>query len=257
MPRFAANLSMMFTEWDFLDRFAVAADAGFDAVEYLFPYAFPAGAIAARLEANGLTQALFNAPPGNWDAGERGIAALPGRFGEFADGIARAMDYARATGVGRVHVMAGIADSGDAEARAAYERAVRHAAERFAGIGVDVLLEPINRRSMPGYFLNDFGFAADLIGTIGAPNLGLQFDMFHRQILHGDVAEGFRALKPLVRHVQVASVPSRHEPDGEELNYAYLFGLLDALSYDGFVGCEYNPRAGTLAGLDWFRRLRA
>lgn len=255
MPRFAANLSMMFTEWPFLDRFQAAADAGFDAVEYLFPYEFAPEAIADRLRRHGLVQALFNAPPGDWSAGERGIAAFPERFDEFRAGIEQAMTYARATGVTRVHVMAGMADTRDVQAVDSYERAVRHAAERFATIDAEVLLEPINPRSMPGYFLNDFRRAAALIDRLDIGNVRLQFDIFHRQIIHGDVAEGLRALLPIVSHVQIASVPSRTEP-GEELNYPYLFDLLDTLGYQGFVGCEYNPRAGTVEGLGWFEPYR-
>ncbi|MCX5512982.1 hydroxypyruvate isomerase [Kaistia algarum] len=253
MPVFAANLSMMFTEWPFLDRFDAAADAGFRAVEYLFPYEHPPEAIAERLVRNGLTQALFNAPPGNWSAGERGLAALAGRFEEFDAGLSRALLYAEATGVKRVHVMAGIADRADADAGAMYRHALRHAAERFGTQGLDLVIEPINTRNMPGYFLNDFAYAAALIGELGLPNLKLQFDIYHCQILHGDVTMRLRALLPIIGHVQVASVPSRNEPDGEELNFPYLFDELDRLGYQGFVGCEYNPRGKTLDGLGWFK----
>lgn len=253
MPAFAANLSMMFTEWPFLDRFDAAADAGFRAVEYLFPYEHPPEAIADRLARNGLTQALFNAPPGDWSGGERGLAALAGRFDEFDAGISRALVYVEATGVKRVHVMAGIADSTDEKAGALYRDALRQAAERLAPLGVDVLIEPINQRNMPGYFLNDFAYAERLIGALELPNLKLQFDIYHCQIIHGDVTMRLRALLPIVGHVQVASVPSRNEPDGEELNFPYLFGELDRLGYQGFVGCEYNPRGKTLDGLGWFK----
>ena len=253
MPVFAANLSMMFTEWSFLDRFDAAADAGFRAVEYLFPYEHAPEAIAGKLARNGLTQALFNAPPGNWSAGERGLAALAGRFEEFDAGLSRALLYAEATGVKRVHVMAGIADRADAEADARYRAALHPAAERFAAQGLDLVIEPINQRNMPGDFLNDFAYAAGLIGALGLPNLKLQFDVYHCQIIHGDVTMRLRALLPIIGHVQVASVPSRNEPDGEELNFPYLFGELDRLGYEGFVGCEYNPRGKTLDGLGWFK----
>jgi 2-dehydrotetronate isomerase len=253
MPRFAANLTMMFTERPFLDRFDAAAEAGFTAVEYLFPYEHAPDAIAERLRRNGLTQALFNLPPGDWAAGERGLAALPDRFDELRNGVDTALAYAAATGVKRVHLMAGIADRRDATAVAAYRKAVAWAAERVARDGLDLLLEPINSRNMPGYFLNDFTFAENLIGDLALPNLKLQFDIYHRQIMHGDVAIALRRLIPMIGHVQIASVPSRQEPDGEELNYPYLFEELDRLGYDGFVGCEYNPRAGTLDGLDWFK----
>ena len=252
MPRFAANLSMMFTEWDFLDRFDAAAGAGFTAVEYLFPYEHPPAAIAERLERNKLTQALFNLPPGDWAKGERGLAALPERAGEFRASVATALSYAEATGVGRVHMMSGNADPSDPRAQQAWRDAVSFAAEAFAAKSVDMLLEPLNTRDMPGYFLGDFNRAAALIGELGLPNLKLQFDCYHRQILHGDVTMALRALLPITAHVQIASVPGRNEPDIEELNYPFLFQELERLGYDGFIGCEYRPRAGTLEGLGWF-----
>jgi 2-dehydrotetronate isomerase len=253
MPKFAANLTMMFNEWPFLDRFAAAADAGFEAVEYLFPYEFSPEAIALRLERHGLTQALFNLAPGDWAAGEKGLAALPGRFDELKASIETALPYAEAAGTKRLHLMAGLASREDPAAGESYRRAVLYAAERLAGKGLDLLLEPINARNMPGYFLNDFVYAEKLIADMKHPNVKLQFDVYHRQILHGDVTMAIRALQRIVGHVQIASVPSRHEPDCEELNYPYLFAELDRLGYQGFVGCEYHPRAGTLAGLGWFR----
>ena len=253
MPVFAANLSMMFNEWAFLDRFDAAAEAGFAAVEFLFPYEVPPEAIAERLSRNRLEQALFNLPPGDWAAGERGLAALPGRFDDVKAGVARALDYAAATGVKRLHLMAGMASPADTEATASYRRAINYAAEQLAPRGIDLLLEPINTRSMPGYYLNDFGLAETLIADLGLANLKLQFDFFHRQILHGDVTMAFRRLQPIVGHVQIASVPSRHEPDGEEMNYPFLFAELDRLGYAGFVGCEYFPRGATLEGLAWFK----
>ena len=163
------------------------------------------------------------------------------------------LDYAEATGVKRIHMMSGLASSADPAARAAYMRALAHAAEAFAPRGIDLLIEPINARNMPGYFLNDFGLAERIIAECGAPNVKLQFDIYHRQIIHGDVTMAFRRLRPLVGHVQIASVPSRNEPDGEELNYPFLFAELDRLGYDGFVGCEYNPRGRTTDGLGWFQ----
>lgn len=252
MPIFAANLTMMFNEWPFLDRFAAAADAGFCAVECLFPYDHAPDAVAARLESNGLTQALFNLPPGDWAAGERGMAALPDRFDEFRASVDTALRYAEATKCRRLHLMSGLADAADPTACAAYRRAVSHAAEALAERGIDLLLEPINGRDMPGYFLNGFVAAERLIADLGLPNLKLQFDLYHRQILHGDVTMALRRLLPIIGHVQVASVPSRHEPEGEELNHPFLFHELDRLGYQGFVGCEYRPRAGTLDGLRWF-----
>jgi hydroxypyruvate isomerase len=250
MPRFAANLTMMFTEWPFLDRFAAAAEAGFDAVEFLFPYEHAPEEIAARLERHALTLVNFNLPPGDWAAGERGMAALAGREAEFRASVERALVYARATGVGRMHVMAGLVDPGNAEAAQVYRRNLRHAATRLAGI--DVLIEPLNRRDMPGYFLDDFNRAAALIEELGLPNLKLQFDIYHRQILHGDVVTGLRAMSGIIGHVQIASVPSRHEPDSEELSFPFLCDELDRIAYGGHVGCEYRPRADTVAGLAWF-----
>lgn len=250
MPRFAANLSMMFNEVEFLDRFARARAAGFAAVEYLFPYEFAPGDIARRLRDNGLTQALFNLPPGDWAAGERGLACQPESYDAVMAGVEQAASYIAATGVGRVHLMAGLGDRRDGAARAAYERAVAAVAARLAP--VDVLIEPINPRDMKGYFLDDFRYAADVIGRIGAPNLKLQFDIYHRQIIHGDVTMALREYLPLIGHVQIASVPARNEPSDGELNYPFLFAELDRLGYDGFVGCEYRPAAATEAGLAWF-----
>jgi hydroxypyruvate isomerase len=257
MSKFAANLTMMFTEWPFLDRFAAAADAGFQAVEYLFPYDHPPEAIAARLQRHGLTQALFNMPPGDWAAGERGLAALPDRFDDVMEGVATALRYAQATGVKRLHLMAGNADPATPEAQAAYRRAVTHAAEALAAQNLNLLLEPINSRNMPGYFLNDFAHAERLIADLALPNLRLQFDIYHRQIMHGDIAMALNRLMPIIGHIQIAGVPSRHEPDTGEVNYPYLFKMLDEMRYDGFIGCEYNPKAGTLAGLGWFRDVMA
>ena len=252
MPRFAANLTLMFTEVPFLDRFAQAAEAGFEAVEFLFPYDHPPEAVAERLTTHGLTQALFNLPPGDWAAGERGLAALPDRFEELKAGVETALAYARATGVKRLHLMAGMADRTDSKAQDSYRRAVAWTAERLNKEGLDLVLEPINARNMPGYFLNDFSYAADLIRDLGLPNLKLQFDLYHCQILHGDVTMRLRALMPMIGHVQTASVPERHEPGSGEMNDAFLFAELDRLGYDGFIGCEYNPRAGTREGLGWF-----
>ncbi|MCA3561532.1 MAG: TIM barrel protein [Aestuariivirga sp.] len=253
MPKFAANLSMMFTEWDFLDRFAAAADHGFTAVEFLFPYAFRPEDIARRLAAAGLTQALFNLPPGDWDKGERGLACRPERAAEFSASLERAIPYAKATGVRRLHLMSGLGDRNDPHALAAYKAAIRHACATVELFGIDILIEPINGRDMPGYFLNDFPFAAALISKLALPNLKLQFDIYHRQILHGDVTEGLGALLPVTGHVQAASVPKRNEPGTGELDDARIFRHLDQLGYEGYVGCEYRPAAGTVEGLGWFR----
>jgi hydroxypyruvate isomerase len=252
MPRFAANLTMMFNEWDFLDRFDAAAEAGFTAVEFLFPYDHAPEAVGERLKRNGLTQALFNMWPGNWAGGERGLASLPGREQELRDGVEKALTYAEATGCKKLHLMAGLIDAGGAEAQARYRRAVAETAARVGEKGIDLLLEPINGRDMPGYFLNSFDAAEKLIGELALPNLKLQFDIYHRQIMHGDVTMALRRLLPITGHIQIASVPSRNEPAGEELNYPFLFDELDRLGYDGFLGCEYRPKGATKDGLGWF-----
>ena len=253
MPKFAANLSMMFNEWDFLDRFKAAADNGFTAVEFLFPYAYAPDEVARRLQESGLTQALFNLPPGDWDKGERGMASVPGREAEFRASVETALPYAKATGVKRLHVMSGHGDRHDPHAVEAYKTAIRHACTAVASSGIDILIEPINGRDMPGYFLNDFPFAAALISELALPNLKLQFDIYHRQILHGDVMKGLDALMPITGHVQVASVPKRNEPGTGELDDARIFRHLDQLGYDGYVGCEYRPAGHTVEGLGWFR----
>lgn len=248
MPRFAANLSTMFQEWPFLDRFRAAADAGFVAVECQFPYEASADAVAARLAAAGLPLVMFNVSPGDWAAGERGRAALPGAGDAVRADVARALDYAQATGTRMLHLMAGIGGE-----LPSYARAVVDAAEAAAARGIDILIEPINRRDMPGYFLADFALAEALISDIGLPNLRLQFDIYHRQILHGDVLTGLERLLPIIGHVQVACVPGRNEPGTGELDDRRIFAALDALGYAGHVGCEYWPAGDTLAGLGWMR----
>lgn len=251
MPRFAANLTMMFQEHAFMDRFAAAAAAGFDAVEYLFPYDFDMSQIARSLQENRLTQALFNLPPGEWQAGERGLAALPDRKADFRESVATALRYAAATDVGRVHMMSGLARRDDAAARACYRDSVAYLCDQAGQAGLEVLIEPINARDLPGYFLNDFKYAADLIADLGAANLKLQFDIYHRQIIHGDVLTGLKTLMPIIGHVQIAAVPLRNEPGTGELNDFRILSALDDLGYTGFVGCEYRPAAGTVAGLGW------
>jgi len=255
MPRFAANLSMMYTEHDFLDRFAAAAADGFQAVEYLFPYEYPAAEIKARLDANGLVQALFNAPPGDWAAGERGIATLPGREAEFRDGIGRALEYAAVLGNDRIHVMAGILPAGEDRAprRARYLENLAYAARAAAAQGVTVLIEPINPRDMPGYFLTRQDHGQAVCKEVGADNLKVQFDCYHCQIVEGDLAVKLKRDFAGIGHIQIAGVPARHEPDLGELNYPYLFDVIDGLGYDGWIGCEYRPRAGTSAGLGWLK----
>lgn len=257
MPRFAANLTMMFNEWPFLDRFAAAADAGFDAVEFLFPYDFSPDVIAEKLTSNKLTPALFNGPPGDWEKGERGFAALPQRRAELEASIDKALIYVKATGVGRLHVMAGIAPAQDPAAQAAFESAVLFASDRVQDAGIDIVLEPINPRDVPGYFLNNFDVAANLVRKLARPNVKLQFDIYHRQIIHGDVIKGLEAMMPITGHIQTASVPLRNEPGTGELDDARVFAELDRLGYKGFVGCEYRPAGKTLDGLGWFSGRRS
>jgi len=255
MPRFAANLSMMYTEHDFLDRFAAAASDGFQAVEYLFPYDHPATEIRKRLDDNGLMQALFNAPPGDWGAGDRGTAALPGRETEFRSGFARALEYAAVLGNDRVHVMAGIvpADADHARCRTVYLENLAYAAASAAAHGITVLIEPINTRDMPGYFLNLQSDGHTICRQVGAANLKVQFDCYHCQIMEGDLAVKLKRDFGGIGHIQIAGVPERHEPDIGELNYPYLFDVIDELGYSGWIGCEYRPRAGTSAGLGWIK----
>ncbi len=251
---------MLYQELPFLDRFDAAARDGFEAVEYLFPYASGADEIAARLRKNGLQQVLFNAPPGNWDAGERGFACLPGRDDEFHAAIDQALHYAEVLHCARVHVMAGLRPQGaDRDAlHNVYVDRLRGAAKLAASAGVTLLLEPINTRDIPGYFLNRQDEAHAIVEEVGAANLKVQMDLYHCQVVEGDVAMKIRRYLPTgnVGHVQIAGVPERQEPNIGELNYHYLFAILDECGYDGWVGCEYRPRAGTVtggttAGLGW------
>ncbi len=253
MPRLAANLSMMFTEHPFLDRIDAAARHGFAGVEFLFPYEHPAAEIASRLERHGLTQALFNAPPGDWVKGERGVAIFPDRRAEFAAGLDIALSYAKALCCEKLHVMAGIVPVGADPARleATYVANLQFAADRAAPLGIQILIEPLNPRDMPGYYLMSFGEARDVLAKVARPNAKLQLDLYHRQMTGGGLADATREFWPLTGHIQIAGVPGRHEPDVGEINYSYLFELIDSLGYDGWVGCEYRPRAATAAGLSW------
>jgi hydroxypyruvate isomerase len=259
MPRFAANLSLMYGEHAFLDRFAAAAGDGFAAVEFLFPYEHAPEVLAGLLQAHGLQQVLFNASPGNWAAGDRGLASLPGREAEFKNAIAQALEYARALACPRVHVMAGLAPAGADRAllQSTYLRNLAWAAQQAVGVA-DLLIEPINRRDMPGYFLNRQDEAHAIVAEVGAANLKVQMDLYHCQIVEGDLATKLRQYLPTGRvgHLQIAGVPERHEPDVGELNYPYLFELIDSLGYGGHIGCEYRPRGGTSAGLGWLAKLR-
>jgi len=256
MPKLAANLSMMFQEVPFLDRFQAAAAAGFRGVEFLFPYDHPVAEVRARLRDAGLTQALFNLPPGDWAAGERGLAAQPGREAEFAEALDRAIEYAEALECGQLHAMAGMvpARADVAQYERTYVANLRSAAERTRRAGIRLLIEPLNARDMPGYFLNTVEQARDIIAKVGDDNVFLQFDLYHCQITEGDLSERARALWKIISHFQIAGVPGRHEPDVGEINYPYLFDLIDGLGYQGWIGCEYRPKSGTLEGLGWARR---
>ncbi|VTU33829.1 Putative hydroxypyruvate isomerase YgbM [Variovorax sp. SRS16] len=268
MPRFAANLSMLYAELDFLDRFEAAARDGFHAVEYLFPYAYDPRELAARLAANGLRQVLFNGPPGDWQRDDRGLACLPGREAEFREGVHKALDYAAALDCPRIHFMAGLVPQGIERetVQPVYIENLRWAAAEAAKAGREVLIEPINTRDIPRFFLNRQDHAHEIVERVGAPNLKVQMDLYHCQIVEGDVAMKIRKYLPTgrVSHFQIAGVPERHEPDLGELNHPYLFDVIDEVSaqcgWDGWIGCEYRPRRGAVAngtsdGLAWMRAL--
>ena len=255
MPKFAANLSMMFNEHDFPNRFAAAAKAGFDAVEFLFPYDYSPVEVAQWHKENNLKNVLFNLPPGDWAAGERGIAALPGREAEFRTGVAKAIEYALALGTPQLHMMAGLVPAGSDMAihRKTYLENMKFAAQALAKHNLNLLLEPINTRDMPGYFLNTQVQAHELRVESGEPNVKVQMDFYHAQIMEGDLAETFKKYFKDIGHTQIASVPKRNEPDDGEVNYPYLYQLLDEMGYEGYVGCEYRPKGKTEDGLDWFK----
>lgn len=253
MPNFDANISWLFTERPFLDRFEAAAKAGFRAVEIQNPYEHAKDAIVARLDRYGLQVALHNMPAGDWAAGERGLACLPDRVADFRTTSELALDYATALRAPRVHCMAGIAPaSADPTVlRETYVRNLRELAAKAARAKVEVMIEPINTRDVPGYYLNRSAQAVSLLDEIGAPNVRLQYDVYHMQIMEGDLAPTIERLLPRIGHVQIADTPGRHEPGTGEINYPFVLGKLDALGYAGWVGCEYRPRAGTVEGLGW------
>jgi hydroxypyruvate isomerase len=257
MPRFAANLSMMYVEYPFPQRFAGAAKDGFAAVEYLFPYDYPARELKGWLQEHGLVQVLINAPPGNWAAGERGLACLPDKQDEFRAAMHTALEYAQTLNCARVHVMAGVLPLGleRAAMRGTFIDNLGWAAELAASARTELMIEPINTRDMPGYFLNRQDEAHAIVDEIGSPMVKVQMDLYHCQIVEGDVSMKLRKYLPLKRvgHIQIASVPDRNEPDRGELSYDYLFDLIDELGFDGWIGCEYRPKAGTSDGLAWLR----
>ena len=260
MPKFNANLSYLFTEVDFLDRFAAAAKAGFEAVEILYPYDWPADEMAARLADNGLQQVLFNFPAGDEsDHGGRGCGALPGFEDRWRSELDQALALARTLDCTRLHVLCGIVPDGVAweTCRDVLLENLRHGSGAAAADGISLLLEPLNTGQAPGYLLNNTTDARAIIETLDVPNVRLQFDAYHTQIMEGNLAERLRSLLPLIDHIQIAGVPGRHEPDVGEINYPFLFSEMDAIGYDGGVGLEYAPVGATEAGFSWLAAARA
>jgi 2-dehydrotetronate isomerase len=254
MPRFAANLSMMFNEVPFLDRFKAAAEAGFDAVEFLFPYEHSPEEVAIRATTAGTQVVLFNMPAGNWGAGERGIAALPGREQEFREGVDKALVYADHLGVPRLHAMAGVAPAGAdlAACRATLIANLKYAAEKLAERNITLLLEAINTRDIPGFVVSTQKDSHAICEAVGAPNMKMQMDLYHMQVMEGDLATTLKRYASQCGHIQIAGCPERHEPDTGEVRYEYLFRLLDEIGYQGWIGCEYRPAGKTTDGLRWF-----
>ena len=253
--KFSANLSFLYQELSFLDRFAAAARDGFPAVEYMAPYAEPKEKLAEILRANRLEQALFNAPAGDWAAGERGIAALPGREDEFRAGLSTALDYAKALGCPKVNVISGLAPpGGDREAmEQTLVENLRHAAPRCADAGVKLLIEPINLRDMPGFFLSTTKHAERILDRVGHDNLYIQYDVYHAQVMAGDLVPTYERLRHRIAHIQIADTPGRHEPGTGEINYGFVLREIGRLGYDGYIGCEYRPKTTTTAGLGWMQ----
>lgn len=255
MPKFAANLTMLYNEVNFLDRFAAAAKDGFTGVEFLFPYAFEKEALAERLERYKLLQVLHNLPAGDWDAGERGIACLPDRVGEFQDGVGKAIEYATALGCPQVNCLVGKAPEGvpaDALERTLTDN-LAFAAKALKQADIRLLVEPINTRDIPGFYLGTTAHAERLLDAVGSDNLFIQYDIYHMQIMEGDLVPTIQRLLPRIAHVQVADNPGRNEPGTGEINYPFVLGALDRLGYQGWVGCEYKPARGTSEGLSWMR----
>jgi hydroxypyruvate isomerase len=252
MIRFSANLSMLFTEFDFLDRFGQAAKAGFKAVEYMFPYAWKKEELAGKLSENGIRQVLFNLPAGNWEGGERGIACLPGREGEFRDGVGMAIEYAHALSCPLVNCLVGLTPTADLEgARQTLVKNLRFAAESFQKEGIHLLVEPLNNQDIPGFYLCCSRSALELIEEVGHPNLYLQYDVYHMQVMEGNLLRTIGRNLKVIKHIQIADNPGRHEPGTGEINYPNIFAFLDENGYEGWIGCEYKPLKKTSEGLGW------
>ena len=257
MPRFAANLTMLFNELSFLDRFEAAANAGFKGVEYLFPYAYDAAALAERLDRLQLVQVLHNLPAGDWEKGERGIACHPDRVGEFQDGVGRAIDYARLLGCRQLNCLAGIVPAGadpDVVHRTFVDN-LRFAADKLKGAGIRLLVEPVNTRDIPGFYLNRTEQAIGILDEVGSDNLFLQYDIYHAQRMEGELGNTIERHLARIAHIQLADNPGRNEPGTGEINYPWLFRHIDRLGYTGWIGCEYKPAADTRAGLGWIQAL--
>jgi len=257
MPKFAANLTMMFNEMDFLERFEAAAKSGFKGVEYLFPYGYPKAQLAEKLDQHGLVQVLHNLPAGDWGAGERGIACLPDRVSEFQDGVGKAIDYAKSLGCKQINCLAGIAPKGvdAAKIRSTLVSNLKFAADKLGRAGIRLLAEPINTRDIPGFYLCHTNQALEIFQDVGADNLYLQYDIYHMQIMEGDLARTIEANFKRIAHMQLADNPGRHEPGTGEINYPFLYKFIDGLGYQGWIGCEYKPKTTTIEGLSWFKNL--
>jgi len=253
MPKLAANLTMLFNEVDFLSRFDEAAKAGFKGVEFLFPYDFTVEQLKEKLTSNNLELVLHNLPAGNWAGGERGIACHPDRVAEFEEGVSKAITYAKALGVKQVNCLAGIQPAGvsEADARATFVKNLKFAADKLQAEGIRLVIEAINTFDIPGFFLSGTQQAVDIIKDTGSDNIFVQYDIYHMQRMEGELANTIKANLPLIKHVQLADNPGRFEPGTGEINYQFLFKFLDEIGYDGWIGCEYKPKAGTVAGLGW------
>ena len=255
MPKFAANLTMLFNEVDFQDRFKAAAEAGFKGVEYLFPYAYPKEQLVELLSLNGLTQVLHNLPAGDWASGERGIAVLPDRIGEFQDGVGKAIEYATALGCKQVNCLSGIAPAGaDADKlRETFVSNIRFAGQQLQSHGIKLLVEAINTFDIPGFYVSRTQQTLDLIDAAGTENIFVQYDIYHMQRMEGELAATIKKNLPRIAHMQLADNPARNEPGTGEINYPFLFDYIDKLGYDGWIGCEYKPAAKTTDGLGWVK----
>lgn len=258
MPKFSANLTFLYTELPFLDRFAAAAADGFPAVEYVGPYEHPPEVIADLLKQHNLKQALFNLPAGDWAGGERGIGCFPDRVGEFQVGVATAIRYGKALGCTKINCLAGIAPAGADRAvlRRTLVDNLKYAAPRLADAGIKLLMEPINQRDMPGFFVSTTDHAEAIMNDVNSSNLFLQYDIYHTQVMQGDLLATYERLRERIAHIQIADNPGRNEPGTGEINYANILPALDRLGYDGFVGCEYKPKTTTTVGLGWMQPYR-